>query len=394
MSNFLIESKLNKTLGRTGTIKTVHGTIKTPAFIPVGTNATVKSVLPEHIKQIGAEAILSNAYHLYLQPGDKIVKQGGGLGSFMNWQGPTFTDSGGFQVLSLGSGYKKVLAMEIDKLKTEDIIQNPKQRLAHIDDDGVTFKSHIDGSMHRWSPEVSMEVQWNIGADIIFAFDECTTLINTKEYQIQACDRTYKWAKRCIKKHNELDKDNVQQLFGVIQGAQYEDLRKQASLDLSLLDFDGFGIGGAIQKHILKDIVKWCNTVLPENKPKHLLGIGEIDDIFVAVEMGIDTFDCVMPSRLARHGTFITKTGKKHLAHGGFKTNFNPVAKDCKCYTCSNYSASYINHLFKSKEILASTLTTIHNEYFLVNLVANIRKSINDGSFYEFKNEILSNFYG
>ena len=239
-------------LGRVGVITTPHGQIHTPAFIPVGTKATVKAVLPESMRDLGAQAILSNAYHLYLQPGSDIVEEAGGLGAFMNWPGPTFTDSGGFQVLSLGVGFKKVLAMTAETVQSDDVIAEGRDRLAHVDDDGVTFKSHLDGSMHRFTPEISMRVQHEIGADIMFAFDECTTLLNTREYQERSLDRTYAWAIRCISEHVRLTAERsnkpYQALFGVIQGAQYEDLRRKAARDLGGLDFDGFGIGGALDK--------------------------------------------------------------------------------------------------------------------------------------------------
>ena len=240
---------------RVGTITTPHGQIQTPAFIPVGTKATVKSVLPEAMADLGAQALLANAYHLYLQPGADILDEAGGLGEFMNWPGPTFTDSGGFQVLSLGVGFKKVLAMDAKTFRRDDVIADNKERLAHVDDEGVTFKSHLDGSMHRFTPEVSMQVQHQIGADIIFAFDECTTLHNTRPYQVLAMDRTYAWAMRCLDEHKRLTDERsakpYQALFGVIQGAQYEDLRKKAAGDLGSMEssgqsFDGFGIGGAL----------------------------------------------------------------------------------------------------------------------------------------------------
>jgi queuine tRNA-ribosyltransferase len=261
--SFQLETQLAGRLGRTGIITTAHGAIPTPAFIPVGTKATVKSVLPETVAEIGAQAVLANAYHLYLQPGPQIIDAAGGVGEFMNWSGPTFTDSGGFQVLSLGVGFKKVLAMDADTVQADDVMAANKDRLALVDDDGVTFKSHLDGSMHRFTPEVSMQVQHQIGADIIFAFDECTTLLNTREYQEMSLDRTYAWAQRCIAEHKKLTLERshrpYQMLFGVVQGAQYEDLRRKAARDLSELDFDGFGIGGALDKNELGTIVGWVN---------------------------------------------------------------------------------------------------------------------------------------
>ena len=384
-------------LGRVGVITTPHGEIKTPAFIPVGTKATVKSVLPESIKDLDAQAVLSNAYHLYLQPGSDVVDEAGGLGSFMNWPGPTFTDSGGFQVLSLGVGYKKVIAMDSSTVQADDVMATDKDRLAHVDDDGVTFKSHLDGSMHRFTPEVSMQVQHKIGADIIFAFDECTTLLNTRNYQEKSLDRTFAWAKRCISEHEKLTLERshrpYQALFGVVQGAQYEDLRRKAAQDLASLDFDGFGIGGALDKNKLGTIVNWVNEELPVNKPRHLLGIGEPDDLFVGVENGADTFDCVAASRVARNNAVYGLDGRFNISVSAFKRDFTPIDESCGCYTCKNYTKAYLNHLIRGKEMLSATLLTIHNEYFIVNLVAKMRQSIIDGNFFEFKEEFLGRFY-
>lgn len=394
---FLLEHRLADRLGRTGVINTPHGAIPTPAFIPVGTKATVKAVLPESVTDIGAQAVLANAYHLYLQPGPDVIDEAGGVGEFMNWSGPTFTDSGGFQVLSLGVGFKKVLAMDADTVQADDVMAENKDRLALVDDDGVTFKSHLDGSMHRFTPEVSMLVQHQIGADIIFAFDECTTLLNTREYQERSLDRTYEWAQRCIAEHERLTKERshrpYQMLFGVVQGAQYEDLRRKAARDLSQLNFDGFGIGGALDKNELGTIVRWVNEELPVDKPRHLLGIGEPDDLFVGVENGADTFDCVAPARIARTGTIFSKNGRVNITIAAYRKDFSPVEEGCPCYTCSNYTKAYLNHLFRAKEMLASTLATIHNEYFIVALVAKMRETIIDGSFQDFKTEFLGNYY-
>ena len=384
-------------LGRVGVISTPHGEIKTPAFIPVGTKATVKSVLPESIKDLDAQAVLSNAYHLYLQPGPEIVDQAGGLGAFMNWPGPTFTDSGGFQVLSLGVGYKKVIAMDATTLQADDVMATDKDRLAHVDDDGVTFKSHLDGSMHRFTPEVSMQVQHKIGADIIFAFDECTTLLNTRNYQEKSLDRTFEWAKRCISEHERLTLERshrpYQALFGVVQGAQYEDLRRKAAKDLASLDFDGFGIGGALDKNQLGTIVNWVTEELPVDKPRHLLGIGEPDDLFIGVENGADTFDCVAASRVARNNAVYGLDGRFNISVSAFKNDFSPIDESCGCYTCKNYTKAYLNHLIKAKEMLGATLLTIHNEFFIVDLVAKMRQSIINGNFFDFKEEFLGRYY-
>ena len=394
------DSNLN---GRTGVITTPHGMIKTPAFIPVGTKATVKSVLPESMAELGAQALLANAYHLYLQPGPETVDAAGGLGKFMNWSGPTFTDSGGFQVLSLGVGFKKVIAMDEETFRSDEVIADHKERLAHVDNDGVTFKSHLDGSMHRFTPEVSMQVQHQLGADIIFAFDECTTLHNTRKYQEKSLERTRLWAKRCLVEHGRLTRERsskpYQALWGVLQGAQYEDLRRKAAKDLGALDedgitFDGFGLGGALDKANLGTIVGWMTDELPRDKPRHLLGIGEPDDLFVGVENGADTFDCVAPSRQARTSSVFTKDGRVNISNAPHKNEFFPIEKDCTCYTCQNYTRAYLCHLFRAKEMVAATLATIHNQHFIVGLVDQMRQSIEDGSFFEFKASFMKRYYG
>jgi queuine tRNA-ribosyltransferase len=400
---FQVEQRLEDRLGRVGQIQTPHGVIQTPAFIPVGTKATLKSVLPESIKDLGAQAVLANAYHLYLQPGPDVVDEAGGVGKFMNWHGPTFTDSGGFQVLSLGVGFKKVIAMDEKTFQADDVIADKKERLAHVDDDGVTFKSHLDGSMHRFTPEVSMQVQHQIGADIMFAFDECTTLHNTRRYQEKALERTRLWAKRCLTEHDRLTKARsnkpYQALFGVLQGAQYEDLRRKAAQDLGSMNedgvsFDGFGIGGALDKETLSDILRWVNEELPQDKPRHFLGIGEPDDLFVGVENGADTFDCVAPSRQARTSSVFTKDGRLNISNAPHKREFIPIEDDCTCYTCRNYTRAYLCHLFRSKEMVAATLATIHNQHFIVGLVDKMRQTIISGEFFEFKKEFMGRYYG
>jgi len=400
--SFREETRLAGSLGRTGVISTPHGQIKTPAFIPVGTKATIKGVLPESIKDLGGQAVLANAYHLYLQPGPAIVDEAGGLGSFMNWNGPTFTDSGGFQVLSLGVGFKKVIAMDTETFRSDEVIAEKKERLAHVDEDGVTFKSHLDGSMHRFTPEISMQVQHQLGADIIFAFDECTTLHNTRGYQERSLERTRLWAKRCLVEHGRLTSQRAhrpyQALFGVLQGAQYEDLRRKAAQDLSNLNaegvsFDGFGLGGALDKEKLGSIVGWMCEELPRDKPRHLLGIGEPDDLFVGVENGADTFDCVAPSRQARTSAVFTRDGRVNLSNSKYQRQFEPIDAECDCYTCKNYTAAYIAHLFRSKEMVAGTLATIHNERFIVRLVDQMRESIANGDFLDFKRDFLGRFY-
>ena len=399
--SFDIKHAESNSLARVGTITTAHGQIQTPAFIPVGTKATVKSVLPEAMADLGAQALLANAYHLYLQPGAEILDEAGGLGEFMNWPGPTMSDSGGFQVLSLGVGFKKVLAMDTKTFRRDDVIADNKERLAHVDDEGVTFKSHLDGSIHRFTPELSMQVQHKIGADIIFAFDECTTLHNTRRYQELAMDRTYAWAMRCLDEHKRLSDERstkpYQALFAIIQGAQYEDLRKKAAGDLGSMQssgqaFDGFGIGGALDKGALGTIISWVNQILPENKPKHLLGIGAPEDLFIGVENGIDTFDCVLASRIARTSAVYTMEGRFNLSNSGFKRDFTAIDDECDCYTCTHYTRAYMHHVFRGKEIISATLATIHNERFIVRLVDQMRQALLDGNFADMKADFLGRY--
>jgi queuine tRNA-ribosyltransferase len=400
---FTLGRELPGALGRTGTIDTPHGHIRTPAFIPVGTRATVKAVLPEQMSELGAQALLANAYHLYLQPGADIVDDAGGLGTFMNWPGPTFTDSGGFQVLSLGAGFKKTLSMDAKGVEADDVIAEGKDRLATVDDDGVTFKSHLDGSMHRFTPEVSMQIQHQLGADIMFAFDELTTLMNSYGYQVESLARTQAWARRCLVEHRRLSAARAdkpaQALFGVVQGAQHEDLRRQAARDLARLTvegegFDGYGVGGAIEKENLGTIVRWVCEELDVDKPRHLLGISEPDDLFTAVENGCDTFDCVSPSRVARSSRVYTATGRYNVMVAASRRDFGPVDADCDCYTCAHYTKAYLHHLFKTKEYVAATLCTIHNERFTVRLVDDMRAHIESGTFTDFRDDFLARFYG
>ncbi|MDO5729900.1 MAG: tRNA guanosine(34) transglycosylase Tgt, partial [Actinomycetaceae bacterium] len=392
-------------LGRTGRITTAHGVIETPAFIPVGTLANVKGVLPEMMEELGAQALLANAYHLYLQPGPDVVESAGGLGRFMNWPHPTFTDSGGFQVLSLGSNYKKVLSEQFSgrtPSPEEEAAEAVRRNRAAVDEDGVVFRSHLDGSRHRFNPEVSIGIQHQLGADIIFAFDELTSLLHPYDYQVESLARTHRWAQRSLDHHWTLTRERAdapyQQLFGVLQGAQYEPLRREAAQTLATMEsdgegFDGFGLGGALEKENLGTIVSWMTSELPENKPRHLLGISEPDDFFRAIEAGADTFDCVNPSRVARNSAIYTPDGRVNLTNARFKRDFGPLAEGCGCYTCTHYTTAYLHHLYKSHEILASTLGTIHNEWFTVRLVDSIRESIADGSYNDLKSETLGRFY-
>ena len=404
VSFFSVEAELPDGRGRNGVIHTPHGDIRTPAFIAVGTKATVKAVLPETMGELGAQAVLANAYHLYLQPGPDVVAEAGGLGAFMNWPGPTFTDSGGFQIMSLGAGFRKVLMEDPDRVQADDLIAKGKQRLARVDDDGVTFISHLDGSTHRFPPEVSIAIQHQIGADIIFAFDELTTLVNTRAYQEESLARTHAWAQRCLAEHRRLSalepqSHPPQALFGVVQGAHYEDLRRQACRGLeSIVDddgngFDGYGIGGALEKQNLATIVGWCTEELPDDKPRHLLGISEPDDLFAAIAAGADTFDCVSPSRVARNAAVYCPDGRYNITGARYKRDFTPIDPECDCYTCAHYTRAYIHHLFKAKEILAATLCTIHNERFIIRLVDRIRDAIAGGDFAELRDDFLGRYY-
>ena len=419
--SFEIEKKMKKGLGRAGIIHTPHGDIKTPAFVTVGTKATVKALTPEMVNSLGAQVVLANTYHLYLQPGDELVKKAGGLHKFMNWDGPMMTDSGGFQVFSLGAafgegGVSKFAKEGVQKIEPEEV----SVKLAKIDEDGVTFKSHIDGSEHRFTPERSMQIQHNLGADIIFAFDECTSPSADYDYQKQAMERTHRWAKRSLKEHQRLTAEEKQAfqkvlgsprsarpdifenpasplaaelrgesssepevsprsypaLFGIVQGGRHQDLREESARVIGAMDFDGFGIGGSFSKEDMGTAVGWVSAILPEDKPRHLLGIGEPEDIVEGIKNGADTFDCVTPTRMARNGTLITKEGRLNILNAKYREDFTPIEEGCGCYTCNHYTRAYLAHLFRAKEMLAGTLASVHNLYFLIHLTEEIRNSI------------------
>ena len=313
----------------------------------------------------------------------------------MNWSGPTFSDSGGFQVMSLGVGFKKVIDMTGDGAPN---ITQKKKNLATIDDDGVTFKSHLDGSMHRLDPETSMQIQHGIGADITFAFDELTTLHHSYDYQVESLDRrTHPWAIRSLAEHTRLNAARShrppQALFGVVQGANHEDLRRKSAKFLGEMDFDGYGLGGALEKSRIGEITRWMNEELPENKPRHMLGISEPDDIFDCIENGADTFDCVSPARVGRNGALYTNAGRVNITRAEFKEDFRPFDENCDCYTCKHYTRAYLHHLFRTSELLGNTLATIHNERFIVRLVDTIRASITDGTFFAYKEQFLAEYY-
>ncbi len=337
--SFKIEKRFGNTLARVGVISTPHGDIKTPAFIAGGTKATVKALTPEQILSTGAQSVLANTYHLMLRPGADIVQQAGGLGKFMNWQLPTFTDSGGFQVFSLGVAYDKGIdAVSHSQKGDKKNAKTSSNQLAKVTDAGVTFKSHIDGSSLSMTPESSMELQHLIAADIHMAFDECPAPLSDRSYLIDSLTRTHNWALRCLKRHQELNDEHVarneplQALYGVVQGARHEDLRKQSASFLGSKDFDGYGIGGVFEPQEISEVVKWVTETLPENKPRHLLGMGaQPADLFLGVEYGIDTFDCVAPTRQARNGAIYTKKGRVNITNAKYATDFSPIEEDCEC---------------------------------------------------------------
>jgi len=374
---------------RLGQIQTQRGTINTPAFIPVGTLGTVKSMTPDELMEMGAEILLSNTYHLYLRPGHKVIGNLGGLHKFMNWNGPLLTDSGGFQVFSLSP-------------------------LRKISDEGVTFRSHLDGSTHFLNPEIAMEIQGALGSDIAMAFDECTPYPASREYALNSLKLTTKWAERCLKSRNNINpplppftkggigslaptlkKGDIggfsginQALFGIVQGSIYKDLRKQSVEELMELGFDGYAIGGLSvgePKNLMYETVNYITPFLPEDKTRYLMGIGDLLDVLEAVSSGIDIFDCVMPTRNARNGTLFTSRGRISIKREEFREDPEPLDPACSCYTCRNYSRAYLRHLFMSKEILSMRLNTVHNLYFYLEFFKRMREAIGEGTFEDFK---------
>ena len=363
---FEVIKECKKTKARLGKLFTPHGIIETPIFMPVGTQATVKAMTPRELEDLGIQIILSNSYHLFLRPGHSLIAQAGGLHKFMGWKGAILTDSGGFQVFSLG-------------------------KLNKINDEGVSFNSHIDGSKHLVSPEKAMEIQMALGADIAMAFDECTTYPAGK-YQVEvAAQRTVQWAKRCKEAHYSLN----QSLFGIIQGGVFKDLRIENAKKLVELDFPGYAIGGLSvgePKSIMYEILDCTVPCLPNNKPRYLMGVGAPQSILEGTIRGVDMFDCVLPTRNARNGSLFTSSGKLSITNAKYKDDFTPLDNQCKCYTCQNFTRAYLRHLYMSKEILASTLGTIHNLYFMSSLMKNIRLALLEDRLLEFKEEFLSNF--
>lgn len=366
--NFEIKKIDKKTGARLGVMHLPHGDVETPVFMPVGTQATVKSMTPEELKEeVKSHIILSNTYHLYLRPGHELIREAGGLHKFMNWDRNILTDSGGFQVFSLGD-------------------------LRKITEEGVEFRSHLNGSKHFISPEKSMEIQNALGSDIMMAFDECAPYGASYDYVQKSMRRTTRWAKRCKEYHKNTQN---QALFGIVQGGFFKDLRKESAKELAKLDFPGYAVGGISvgePKEEFLDILRYTTPLLPENKPRYLMGVGSPDYLIEAAISGIDMCDCVMPTRMARNGTALTHFGQVNLLNACYAKDFTTLDKECDCYTCKNYTKAYIRHLFKAKEILGARLLSIHNLRFLVNLMENVREAIKQDSLLEFREEFYKKY--
>ena len=355
-----------RTGARAGRLHTPHGVFETPMFMPVGTQATVKAVSPEELKEMGAQVILSNTYHLYLRPGVDLVAEAGGLHKFMSWDRGILTDSGGFQVFSLSP-------------------------LRKITEEGAVFRSHIDGSTQFLSPEIATQAQMDLGADIIMAFDECIPYPAEHDYAKQSTERTTRWAERCLKAHHK----RGQALFGIVQGGMYKDLRASSAKELAALDFPGYGIGGLSvgePKELMYEMLGHTTHLLPENKPRYLMGVGTPDCLAEAVGLGIDMFDCVFPTRVARNGTAMVKSGKLVVRNLPYARDFAPIEEGCQCYTCRHYSRAYLRHLLKAEEIFALRLMSIHNLYFLLNFTREMRRAILEDRFLAFKENFLEQY--
>lgn len=375
---FELLKKDGQSKARRGRITLPHGTIETPVFMPVGTQATVKAMKPEDVEKTGAEIILGNTYHLLLRPGEDIVREAGGLHKFMNWNKPILTDSGGFQVFSLG-------------------------KMRKITEERVKFKSYIDGSSHLMTPESSVQVQNALGSDIMMAFDECAPYPSTERYIRDSYQRTTRWLRRCASELNKIrngegrdaEVARNQNLFGIMQGGMFKDMRYESAMQVTELDLPGYAIGGLSvgePKNIMLEVLDYCVDYLPENKPRYVMGVGTPDYLFEGVERGVDMFDCVLPTRLARHGVAMTSRGNINIKNAAFERDFSQLDPDCDCYTCSNYSRAYIRHLFKTNEILCSMLLSEHNIRFLVRMMQNIRKAIEEDRFLEYKREFYNKY--
>ncbi|MDB4992057.1 MAG: queuine tRNA-ribosyltransferase queuine tRNA-ribosyltransferase [Parcubacteria group bacterium] len=406
--SFSILARDSKSRARAGTLTTQNGIIQTPSFVPVGTKADVKGVTPAQLLELGAQVVLANTYHLYLQPGEEIVKAGGGLAKFMGWSKdgalmPTMTDSGGFQVFSLGAGFGKT----IFKVATEEEVRHDKGmtvydeevatqhgQLAVIDEEGVTFTSHHNGSLHRFTPERSVEIQHALGADMFFAFDECTSLSAPYEYQKEAMIRTHHWAARSITAHRQnLEAQRTQSIFGVLQGGPHSDLRTESAKEIASLGFDGFGVGGSFSKEGMVEMFEASVPYLPEDKPRHFLGIGEPGDILIGISEGMDLFDCVAATRLGRHGSIYTKKGIIHLKSEKYRNDFTALDPETTVSGTELFTRAYVSHLVRSREFLGQTIASMHNLGFIIQLVDGAREAIKNGTFSEYRENFERNYY-
>lgn len=364
--NYELVAEDRKTGARAGLLHTPHGVFKTPMFMPVGTQATVKTVTPEELEEMGAQIILSNTYHLFLRPGTELIHEAGELHRFMNWNKGILTDSGGFQVFSLGAMRK-------------------------ITEEGVYFRSFLDGSKQFLSPEISIRAQEDLGSDIAMAFDECIPYPADYEYARKSTERTTRWAKRCIKAHQRTDRG----IFGIIQGGMYKDLRKQSAMEISSMPFDGVAVGGLSvgEPHdLMYDILEETTQWMPKGKARYLMGVGTPDCLVEGVARGVDMFDCVFPTRVARNGMAMIHTGRMNMKNKQYERDFRPIEESCGCYTCRNYTRAYIRHLYKSEELLAFRLVTIHNLYFLLQFMRDMREAIVQGNFSEFREHFMEHY--
>jgi len=364
---FELFARASSTRARAGVFHTPHGDLLTPVFAPVGTAATVKALTPAQLKELGATLVLSNTYHLYLRPGDELIRDLGGLHRFMQWDGPLLTDSGGFQVFSLSATRR-------------------------IDADGVTFKSHVDGTMHRFTPEKSVAIQENLGADIIMAFDECPPPLD-RDYNREALDRTHAWATRCLAAKKRGD----QALFGIVQGGVFPDLREESARYLTDLGFPGYAIGGLAvgeTKEQMHAMIERVNDILPADRPRYLMGVGSPEDLVNGARRGVDIFDCVLPTRVARNGAALTRTGRMNMKNAPYARDPRPIEEGCTCYCCTRFTRAYVRHLVVSGEILGATLLTMHNVHLLLTLAREMRQATCDGRFEQYAEQFLANYRG
>ena len=401
MKNFTLKHNDRNCGARTGVIHTDHGDIETPVFMPVGTQATIKALDAKDMESLGAEIILANTYHLHLRPGEDTIQKLGGVHEFQNWKGAVLTDSGGFQVFSLAKSNKKISSTGSDADPSSSF-SDRHGSLVKVDDDGVTFRSHIDGSTHRFTPEEAINIQQKLGADIIMAFDQCTPDSASEDDARAAMERTHEWARRCLKafENKKEAPAHRQQLFGIIQGGNSKKLRIESAKAISVMSFDGIAIGGesvGYKMEKTKEILGWIIDLLPEQKARYTMGVGlSPEDLFDVVEGGVDMFDCVSPSRLARNGAlFNRKAGRDkkfriEIGNNKFTEDTGAIDEECACFTCKNYTRAYLRHLFVAKELTFFRLATIHNLHFLLDLMKKIRLAINEDRFLDFKNKWLS----